>query len=184
MPRPGAGGGPAPVSRHAARPRFLVDLPTGAAAHAGACPVSTILAPVCPGRALPARASLLLNQPPSGEVGLVFGQPLTRILEQPSLTRHRQLQKRQPLCSQASGPLLRRRIGVISLYTNRRWSKPCDWRSSRASARDRDAPDPAGRGSTDQRPRHRRLDALVLSEAAHAAVGLTTPELLPGTGCG
>jgi hypothetical protein len=32
-------------------------------------------------------------------------------------------------CSQANGPLLRSRIGVISLYANGRWFRPCDRRS-------------------------------------------------------
>ena len=36
------------------------------------------------------------------------------------------------------------RIGVISLYANRRWSRPCDRRSLIAWPRDHDAPDPAG----------------------------------------
>jgi len=45
---------------------------------------------------------------------------LTRILEEPSLTWHRQLRKRQSLCSQASGLPLRSKVGVISLYTNGR----------------------------------------------------------------
>jgi hypothetical protein len=35
-----------------------------------------------------------------------------------------------------------------------------------------------------RRSRHRRRDALVFSEPAHAAVGLAALEPLPGTGCG
>src|SRR6266511_4508891 len=68
-----------------------------------------------------------------------------------------------------------RRIGVMSLYTNGRWSKPCDRRSVYASPRERDAQGPVGQAGTARRPRHRRHDALVLSEATHAGVGLTAP---------
>jgi hypothetical protein len=52
--------------------------------------------------------------------GYLSQPPLTRILEEPSLTWHRQLRKRQSLCSQASGLPPRSKVGVISLYTNGR----------------------------------------------------------------
>ena len=38
------------------------------------------------------------------------------------------------------------RIGVMSLYANGRWSRPCDPALSPCLAPDRDAPDPAGQG--------------------------------------
>src|SRR6266511_3835355 len=88
-----------------------------------------------------------------------------------------------PFAPKPVGRYCGRRIGVMSLYTNGRWSKPCDRRSVRASPPGPRASDPAGQGRLDRRPRHRRHDALVFSEPAHAAVGLTAPEPLPGTGC-
>ena len=62
-------------------------------------------------------------------------QRLTWILELPSVTSAHHLGKRQPLCSQAIGRGCGRRIGVISLHTNRRWSKPCERHPACTSAR-------------------------------------------------
>jgi hypothetical protein len=76
------------------------------------------------------------------------------------------------------------RIGVMSLSTNGRWSKPCGRRSVHASPRDCDAPHAAGQGryrSTIASPTLRCSSA---QRRGPCGRWLGSARPLPGTGCG
>jgi hypothetical protein len=94
-----------------------------------------------PGRRTRGRSSrkILANDPSVIPNWRATPHLIARILEQPSLTQESRVGEAPSLCSQPVGRFRGRRIGVMSLNTNGRWSKPCDRRSVHASLQDCDA---------------------------------------------